>query len=308
MTVVPETSVNPLAEALLDELGLEWQLVMLPREQIDHEKSLRNQARIDPIHKDLVERYTEARKNGAVFPAILVGFNGGSTGRTADGNHRVESGDVVGVELHPAYRFSYASEQEFRAVADLANARLNGAESTLEERLMHAADHVARGVPNHKAAALFGVGKSQLAIFVSAQRVRERLRALGIGARAHADVTDATLVKIASVATDETIGPALKAIRTGHPALGVIKTLRDAGQNELTVEGKTQAQMESLALLHRSAMEAKASDLTGAEKRKRDTTRMRLIGCIKAIEDATADPRPDYAPIFARIREVLPRG
>lgn len=304
-TSAPDEVRVPQAEALLRELGLDFELRFVAFDEIDNAASLRNQARIEPLTEERVDRYAASRAAGAVFPATIVGRNGKKKLITADGNHRHAALRQSHDDGTWAYVFKYSSDGEFRGIADLANARLNGAENSLQERLMHAAHHVDNGVPLNKAGALFGVTAKQISAYQAAQKARARLHDLGIHARSYSDLSDSTLGVLSGAAVDDALRPALAAIRSGIKITDIKSALREASKEARSDRERTERQLAAIKELEESHSKASASVLVKGEQKKRDTTRMRLSGALQVIKEVIGTNNEDYIAILDEIRVAL---
>lgn len=78
-------------EDYLDSKGVKWEFQpRLDPGDFDVDKSLHNQARLDPYDEKRVENYTEAMKRGDKFPPVIAH---GKPGKLvlADGNHRLQA-------------------------------------------------------------------------------------------------------------------------------------------------------------------------------------------------------------------------
>jgi hypothetical protein len=288
--VTPEVVRNPLAERFLDERGLTWELKVIPIADIDIEQSLHNQARINPIDPELVDRYAQAMEAGAVFPAGLFGINGKSGKKiVADANHRVQAHMALKRPMIWAYVFKYDNEAQFRSVSRTANAILNGRDNTEEERLMHAAMFVEQGVDRKTAAVQNGVSVSRLNTYLAAQKARRRFEALGIGHRAYADISDGNCNDLSSSLMDPAVRKGIELLRAGVPSRTIAKVAREAKNSGHTDAQKAQAQVEALQLLDGS----RHGGASGLITAKRDTVRLRLLGAFKVVNEIYSSGRAE---------------
>jgi hypothetical protein len=295
---------NPQAEALLDELGLQWHLDLIKLDDIDRERSLANQARFAPLSDELLERYERSERAGAVFPAIIVGENGKAKYVVADGNHRSEVGRRIATrELIWSYVFQYGSDSEFQNVAYMANARLNGQQNSLEERVAHAAHFVARGVPIAEAAVLLGVTARQISIYRSAQRARQRFEELKINPSTYAAISDNTIVDISGACADDSLRHALRLLNNGVAISKIVYAARDAGSTFRTEHERASAQIAAFERLTKRNEKTTAAALAQQPQRK-DMLEVRLKGCLDAIQRAL-DLAPKYDEYLAEIKELI---
>src|SRR5215471_8296487 len=81
---------DPKAEALLNRLGVPWELVTVNTNLIDDQASARNQARLSAVlDQDRVEEYAEAMRRGDTFPALVGHALGDGAFVLEGGNHRL---------------------------------------------------------------------------------------------------------------------------------------------------------------------------------------------------------------------------
>lgn len=308
MISAPDIVINPQAEALLDEVGVSWRLEFVEFRKLDIEESLHNQARIVPLNPDRVTRYKQSRLKGAEFPAVLIAENGSRHKVCVDGNHRIAACKEAGDIGLWAYVFSHEDgDGTFRAVADTANARLNGAENTLEERLMHASYHIDQGIEIEDAATLFGVSKSQIQQYRGAMAMRERFAVLGIGHRSFEKINDRNLSKM-SIVADDVVRDYLRALNSGVRPDRLIEAIRDANKRARTEAERISFQREAIETLRADAVNTKAGSLVQPQKRKRDTRKLRLTASIVAIKEALEHPTDELNAILEEIRALVCRS
>lgn len=297
---------NPQAEALLDEMGFEWRLDLIRIDSIDRERSLANQARFTPLDTEYVETLVRAGEAGAIYPAIIVGINGqkGSKCITADGNHRREMALTLERELIWAYVAEYDDFDQFLSLSYIANSRLNGRPNSLEEKVAHAASFVDKGVPKNAAAIQCGVSPRQIDTYRGARTARERFKRLGIGDRSFSSVTDSALVHISGAAADGAVRDALRLHADGVTVAQVCKLMRDASVGKLTEEEKGSAQIRALKAMGEQASKTTAAALTPHNRSRKRMLDVRLLGCLKTIEEAQ-EKAPEHDEILARIKDMF---
>lgn len=301
--MTPDAVRNPLTERFLDDRGLKWELKTIPLADIDIDKSHHNQARIETVDPDLVERYRQHDEVGAVFPAIIVGRNGrGSKYVIGDGIHRVEAKLKNKRQMVWAYTFTYEDDAEFRSVSRTANAILNGRDNSEPERLMHAAAFVDQGVDRKTAAYQCGVTPNRLATYIRAVEARQRFADLGIGAGMYKSLSDNALVDVAGAAADGAVRRALEMVKAGVPSKQVLKALKEAKTAGHTETKRSEAQIAALLDLLESRTGGDARQLT---RLKRDTMRMRLLGAFKVVNEIRESGRADeFADDLAKLRDL----
>lgn len=295
---------NPQAERLLAEFGLDWELQSIPITQIDRTASLANQARFEPVQDALVERYTTALKTSAVFPPVLVGIVGGKY-VIADGNHRFLAHEAGDKDTILAYTFTIP-KSDFSTLSALANARLNGAENTLTERLAHANSAVNNGALPKDAAIQFGVTPNALATYRKAEAVRMRLTSLGIAVATYAGLSDNVLSKITTGVTDEAVRLVIDALNRGVPPQRVF----DAIHGTTKVQPYTaRVELQTAQVNELLSGASNAGKLKGRAPRGAGGTRlMRLKAALQVVNEAqrVEDTLPaEQAAVLAQIRAVV---
>lgn len=281
----------PQAEALLDELDLSYSLQYVEIAEIDTRASRQNQARTVAITDERAERYRRSFEAGAVFPAGLIGKNGRNRLVIADMNHRHEAFLRAGATGCWAYVFDYETEAQFRAVADIANVRLNGAENTPEEKLMHAIYALNNSNITRQAAAReFGVTENMIAARVKFTEALPRLAALGIKPSEYAHLTEQGISEIAGAAADECVKFAFYvAKQAGYTK--VKHALRDANASTVTEADRISEQRTALEIIDASFKATAAALVTPKKKITRspkDVLTMHLRGAEEAIRRALA--------------------
>lgn len=251
----------------------------------------------------LVERYQQHDESGAVFPAIIVGKNGKANRYViADGIHRYEAKRQNHRPMVWAYVFPYDTDIQFRSVSRTANAILNGRDNSEAERLIHAAAFVDQGVDRKTAAYQCGVSPSRLGTYITAQTARQRFADLGIGHRAYADLSDKAISDLSATLADGAVRKALDMIRGGVGINTVLKVVRQAKSEKKTETSRAEAQVEALTVLAEIETGGRAAGLL---KGRKDTLRMRVLGCIKALEEVEASGRAEeFANELAHIRRL----
>jgi hypothetical protein len=139
-----DTNRRPDIESYLDGKGVKWRyLSEVKIDEIDLEKSLRNQARIkQKVDEEVITRYVEAMERGDVFPPIVFARGGRSASAkfvNIDGNHRVISKKKAGDEVYTygAYEVYDADPQVIVMMTFEANTK-HGLPTSEEERVHQA--------------------------------------------------------------------------------------------------------------------------------------------------------------------------
>lgn len=173
---------DPVIEEFLSSLDVEWDFIAhLRNDAINTRASRENQARPGlPIDMDTVERYVEARRNGDVFPPIIVADDAeGDPLVILSGNHRHESALRLGVPTSPAYRLRQPTAAQKSQVMVWDNLR-HGLPVNVEERLHLAADLVhQQGLTAVEAAKHLRIPAGRVTDYLTLSAANERLRLSG---------------------------------------------------------------------------------------------------------------------------------
>lgn len=192
---------RPEIERLLDDYLVKWEFVeALPLADIDEKRSFANQARVDqPIQSDLVETYVEAKKNGDVFPAIVVHRDGRKL-VNVDGNHRYAADKKVGNTTVPAYVIE-AKAETVRILMTLLNV-IHGRALSDQEKLWHAFFLIDSGTPQEKAARVLHLPLTRLRSAWALETANRRSRDVGLNRKAWSELNQSTRVRLSSLSTD----------------------------------------------------------------------------------------------------------
>lgn len=175
---------DPNVETFLDEHGLGWQYVpTLTLGDVDRKRSLANQARpfvqIDP---SMVERYAQAMKHGADFPALVV-YKHKARFVIMGGNHRLAAADQIGRPTFDAYVVTPHSTRSIE-VATWGLNYLEGVAPGAQEARAHALRLMEEhGFTATAAARYVGMSPSYVQTIRREARMRERLRRCGWSGR-----------------------------------------------------------------------------------------------------------------------------
>lgn len=306
----PPTGVrNIQAETLIEEMGLEYVLELVPLSSINRDKSLKNQARFEPLRPDHVEAIYRAWKSGAVLPATICGILPDEDDLiTADGNHRLEAGRRLEEERVWVYVVQCPSLEDFQSLSYVSNARLNGMSNTLEEKTAHAASLVDKGTSKKDAAILFGIPENTIQTYRSARVVRERFHELGISDKTYGSIPDASLVSLSGAAQDTAVRESLRLFSRGVTAATIVKLLRDAALTRSSDSGKGEAQVEALKEMHEQLGKTTAKAATSAGRRtsqsKSNMLSVRLLGAESAVLEARG-LSPEYDDLLQKVRDAL---
>lgn len=164
---------NPTYEQAISKQGLEWEYkesILL--EDIDREKGLRNQARLEnPLDAELVDTYAEAKKAGHEFPPPVLWRPGRGRWIPVDGNQRLAADVKNKARFTDAYVVVCPDQQVIDRLTWTFNNLVNGKRLSQAETLEHAIAFVRKyGVEAKAAAKEWGL---PLAALYAALKVRE---------------------------------------------------------------------------------------------------------------------------------------
>lgn len=189
---------DPAVEQMLTELGVtEFAYVdSLDLDRIDQRASMRNQARLEAINPDVVERYVDDMRAGAVFPPIVVRSKGDRF-VVLGGNHRQTAARKAHADLSA---YVIACTDEAALLVSLEDNRRHGMPTTEAERVQQAQHLVALGHPVAAAARRVGITANRLqrAMLVDQFAVRAKAAGLVVPANALPDTSKSRLMNLRS--------------------------------------------------------------------------------------------------------------
>lgn len=198
-------------EAWLEGWHVSWShLGKVPVSEFDFERSLRNQARLgDPVDQEYVDRYAEAMRAGAEFPAVTVWQAKDGRYVIIDGNHRLIAAREAHYEL--AVYLVSARPQTITAMTFEANVR-HGKATSEEERVHHALYLIDNGMPKREAAQRMSVGVNKInkaSLNIDALR---RADGAGINRKDWESLPEASRNRLSMLHTDEALAAAVKLV------------------------------------------------------------------------------------------------
>lgn len=131
-----ETRRDASIEAWLDERKLTYEYnETLPLSRIDRAASLSNQARLEPLDEEVVERYAADMERGDIFPP-LVARRSGRKLILIGGNHRTTAATRANLVSFPVYIVDV--DAEGATALTYEDNRRHGLPPSEEERLLQA--------------------------------------------------------------------------------------------------------------------------------------------------------------------------
>lgn len=164
-------------EAWLDSIETAWSYVdELDLAAVDEKASLRNQARLEPLDDDTVERYAADMARGDAFPPIIVRAKGDRL-VVLGGNHRYHAAKRSKTAIS-AYVVDCTDEQALRISYE--DNRRHGLPPSVLERCRQGAHLVALGYSVAAAARVVGLNQQRLQRAITADEFVRRCRTLDI--------------------------------------------------------------------------------------------------------------------------------
>jgi hypothetical protein len=134
-----ETNRRKEIEDWLDSYNVSWEFIPgADLNEVDLVRSLKNQARLEPLNEPTVERYEVAWLTGATFPPIVVQRTTKTSKRLMiDGNHRAAGAMRAKVPTVDRYEVTGAKAATVAAMCREAN-NFNGLSLSEDERIINA--------------------------------------------------------------------------------------------------------------------------------------------------------------------------
>jgi ParB-like chromosome segregation protein Spo0J len=163
-------------EAWLREHGAKFVPQTIPINDINKEKSHRNQARVTQVlNDDVVLTYATAMAAGKIFPPIVVYRNGGGKYILIDGIHRLAAAELADIAVLPAYVVDDPQPLQIHVLTFEANAS-HGLPTSMTERALQACFLVESGVSRVDAAKMLNIPESKVALALDTRRSKARVR------------------------------------------------------------------------------------------------------------------------------------
>lgn len=175
---------RPEIEAWLDVHGVAWEFdPVMPVESIDFDASLANQARLEALDEEAVERYSADMERGDVFPAVIIRRVGKAGARTekrilVGGNHRTAAARRAKRETLPAYIVKGDTAAIVRLMYE--DNRRHGLPLGEEERVLAALHLIEMGDAPSEAARTLGLTHTKVAQAHGAREADRRAAQLGV--------------------------------------------------------------------------------------------------------------------------------
>lgn len=153
----------------------------LPVADVDANASLANQARLEALNEEVVDRYAADMERGDQFPPIVVNRVRNKRGERLvliGGNHRLTAAGRAGVTHLAAYVVDAPADIVFRLTIE--DNRRHGYPPSEQERIMQAAHLATLGYTRADAAAICGVSTDKVQRHFAVADVDTRAGRLGI--------------------------------------------------------------------------------------------------------------------------------
>jgi len=201
-------------ESWLDDRHVTWDFdPTLALDAVDQTASLANQARLEPIDPEVVERYTADMRRGDQFPPIVVLRRLRKGHVIIGGNHRWHAAKAAGLDHLPAYLVDAEGEMVLRLTYE--DNRRHGLPPTQAERVAQAVHLVDNGWTAKAAAACVGVTEPAISRERTIRKADRRAHALSVDRSFHA-LPKATRYALGSLRSDPVFAEASKLALDAH--------------------------------------------------------------------------------------------
>lgn len=227
----------------------------VPTSDFDIDRSLKNQARFEPINEETVATYQEAVERGDDFPAILAYRPG--RGRapklvSIDGNHRLIAHDRAGSPID-VYEIDRATKPQAIQLIMMAFNAKHGLKTTEQERLSQALYLMDNGVPMKDAAAQVNVRLADLKRAANRAQGDKRAAEAGVDLREWETLGPTVRARLLNVSTDEGFAGAAHLAflaRLGaeevFELVGLLNATRSAARQRAIVKSETERYQDKI--------------------------------------------------------------
>lgn len=271
---------DPRTEAWLDERYAAWTFdPALALDAVDQAGSLANQARLESLDDEVVDRYAADMDRGDTFPPVLARRRGKRKVLLLGGNHRFAAAVRLDRPTITAYVLDVADEMATRLMYE--DNRRHGLPPSEAERIRQAIHLIDTGVTQEQAAEIVGVAAPKISVERSVHKAERRAAELKVPAHRFAALPKSSRYQLGLIRSD--------------PVFERVATLAiDAG---LTVE----ATRKLVVAVRDAASDAKAVEILDAETARladdigrsaggtvrKQTARSKLLGAMAVVRSVS---------------------
>jgi hypothetical protein len=287
----------------------------MPLGDVDQVASLANQARLEPLDPEVVDRYAADMRRGDTFPPIVVLRRPRKGHVIVGGNHRWHAAKEAGLDTLPAYLIDAEGEMVLRLTYE--DNRRHGLPPSEAERIAQAVHLIDNGWTAKAAAACVGVSEPRISIERSTRKAARRADHLGVDRRFHT-LPKSTRYALGAIRSDPVFTEATRLVLDANMSVTETQRLTKA------IDG-TSSDTAALQLIGSELEEHRTRIQTGAgQTRSKVTARSSLVRSLYQItsldiaEVAASTPNADVAKTIRaqmvaavehldRIQKALPR-
>jgi hypothetical protein len=296
ITDTAPTNRHPDVEAWLDDRHVTWTFEPeLPLGQIDIPAGLANQARMEALDDDVVDRYTADIERGDTFPPVLLNRVGRKL-VPLGGNHRLAGANRAHRPTIAAYIVIAEPEMATRLMYE--DNRRHGLPPGEDERLVQAVHLINNGYKLDAAAEVVGLSRGKVERALGAVKADQRAAELGV--RTWALLPKTVRWRLGSIRSDPVFAEAANLAATTAMGSGDVYDM-------VTALSRTRSDKDALTLIgHLTEERAAQARKTAGGHIRQSTPRSRLIGNLTGVLCASATDVRAACP-DAQARQALAR-
>lgn len=221
----------------------------------DIDKSLKNQARFEPLDEDTVALYQEGVERGDAFPAVLAWRPGRGNNpklEIIDGNHRLVAHERAGAPLD-VYEIDRATKRQAVALMTFAFNTTHGRPTTEEERISQALYLIDNGASQGEAAAAVNLAMNVLKRAINKAKADQRADEVGADRREWDQLPNSIKNRLLNISTDEGYHDAIHlafAAKLGadeaFDLVNLLNTSKSGNKQRQIVKAQTEAYQERI--------------------------------------------------------------
>lgn len=261
----------------------------LPISKIDRNKSLLNQARLEPIDQEVVDRYADDMRRGDEFPPVIAHDHGGRAKPSLiGGNHRLIAATQAGRKTIAAYVVT--AEPETALQLTYEDNRRHGLPPSETERIVQGIHLLEIGWSQEQAAATVGVTSTRLSQERTMYKATMRAKELGIDMAGFNSLPRWSRYALGRLRSDPVFIEATSLALRARLTVDEVKDLAARLQ-----ETRSDADAMSVLGLEAEEMQARIQKTSGGRIRQKRTARAVAAGAMRDL--LNRDPEAIVASI-----------